>query len=93
MMKIRRSQQFKRDFKKYKKKHYNMEKLLPILDFLVKKDSDTLRRIYKDHSLIGNWEGYRELHIEKDWLLIYSYEEDYLVLALIRMGSHDELFE
>ncbi|MDO4936139.1 MAG: type II toxin-antitoxin system YafQ family toxin [Phascolarctobacterium sp.] len=29
---------------------------------------------YKDHLLKGNYAGFRECHIEPDWLLIYKIE-------------------
>ena len=46
----------------------------------------------KDHALSGNWTGYRECHIQPDWLLIYYIEEDVLVLTLTRTGTHSDLF-
>lgn len=47
---------------------------------------------YHDHSLSGNWAGHRECHIQPDWLLVYYYEDDVLVLTLSRTGSHSDLF-
>ena len=47
---------------------------------------------YKDHALTGNWVGHRECHIQPDWLLVYRIEDDVLVLALSRTGSHSDLF-
>lgn len=47
---------------------------------------------HKDHPLSGEWSGHRECHIQPDWLLIYRYENDILVLALTRMGTHSDLF-
>ena len=58
---------------------------------IVSQEKELLVRRYKDHSLVGNWYGYRELHIEKDWLLIYTIDENELVLILTRTGSHDEI--
>ena len=46
----------------------------------------------KDHSLTGNYEGFRECHITPDWLLIYRIEENNLVLVLLRTGTHSDLF-
>jgi mRNA interferase YafQ len=45
---------------------------------------------YRDHALIGNWKGFRECHMQPDWLLIYRIENNELQLA--RTGSHTELF-
>lgn len=33
---------------------------------------------YRDHPLTGNWKGYREIHIEGDWLVIYRVEKQEL---------------
>ena len=55
-------------------------------------DADTLIHTYRDHSLKGEWAGFRELHIEGDWLLIYRIDHGELCLVLTRTGSHDALF-
>lgn len=47
---------------------------------------------HKDHPLSGEGSGHRECHIQPDWLLIYRYENDILVLALTRTGTHSDLF-
>jgi mRNA interferase YafQ len=44
----------------------------------------------KDHPLKGYWKGYRDLHIETDWLLIYKLDEKNL--WLVRTGTHADLF-
>ena len=46
----------------------------------------------KNHLLIGNYKGKHECHLEPDWLLIYEYLEDELILFLTRTGSHSDLF-
>ena len=50
-----------------------------------------LSSLYRDHALKGNWNGYRDAHIEPDWLLIYRIKGDELHLA--RTGTHADLFE
>ena len=47
----------------------------------------------KDHALAGNYKGYRECHIQPDWLLIYLLEDDILTLTLIDTGTHADLFD
>ena len=44
----------------------------------------------RDYPLRGIWKGYRETHIEPDWLLIYRIEGN--ELHLVRIGSHSDLF-
>jgi mRNA interferase YafQ len=51
----------------------------------------TLPASYKDHPLKGDWQGYRDAHIEPDWLLIYRVVRDDIYLA--RTGSHADLFD
>lgn len=46
---------------------------------------------YRDHELHGNWAGFRECHIQPDWLLIYLIEDDVLTLTLAETGTHAEL--
>ena len=48
---------------------------------------------YRDHNIIGNWNGHRECHLESDWLLIYKIEKELELLNLVRTGSHGELFK
>ena len=69
-----------------------MLKLKKILELIVARETEILRTQYKDHVLKGQWQGYRELHIESDWILIYKVDNDNLILTLFRTGSHDDLF-
>ncbi|MEW4403832.1 type II toxin-antitoxin system YafQ family toxin [Enterococcus sp. AN402] len=92
MLTIEYTSIFKRDYKRMMKKHYDMKKLEKVATLLVTNNSDELIRKYRDHALKGNWKGYRELHLDKDWLLIYRIDDKNLILTMIRTGSHDELF-
>lgn len=64
-----------------------MELLSEAIDMLLKEVKIPVQ--FRDHSLSGDWKGYRELHIRPDWLLIYKVE--YPLLRLARTGSHSEL--
>ena len=46
----------------------------------------------KDHELKGKFKGFRECHIQPDWLLIYLVEDEVLTLTLIDTGTHADLF-
>jgi mRNA interferase YafQ len=46
----------------------------------------------RDHALHGNFEGFRECHIENDWLLMYTVNKNELILTTSRTGSHSDLF-
>ena len=88
MLEIVYSSQLKKDLKKAKKQGKNLALLQEILLKLAK--DKTLEPKYCDHELTGNWKGYRECHINPDWLLIYRVVGKELRLA--RVGSHSELF-
>jgi len=72
-----------------KKQNQEIEKLQTLINRLYSNEQLDLR--YKDHPLTGNWKGYRDCHIEPDWLLIYQRTKDTLILA--RTGSHSDLFK
>ena len=51
-----------------------------------------LEEKYRDHELKGKYQGFRECHIQPDWLLIYLKENDVLTLTLVDTGTHADLF-
>lgn len=83
--------QFKKDLKLAKKQNKDIEKLFEVVELLA--NGEKLDFKYKDHDLSGNYKGTRECHIEPDWLFVYEYQNDVLVLMLYRLGSHSELFK
>ncbi len=83
-----RSTQFKRDVRRAQRRDKDLTKLRPPLTALIRQQSLPAR--YRDHPLRGGWQGYREIHIEPDWLLIYCVRGD--ELRLVRTGSHADLF-
>ncbi len=46
-----------------------------------------------DHELTGDYIGFRECHIDPDWLLVYYKKDNVLTLTLINTGSHSDLFK
>jgi mRNA interferase YafQ len=66
----------------------DLAKLKAALSSLI--EQQVLPDAYGDHPLKGDWRGYRDLHIEPDWLLLYRVVGDELHLA--RTGSHADLF-
>ena len=52
-----------------------------------------LNEKYRDHALSGNFAGFRECHIQPDWLLVYLIENDVLTLTLVDTGSHSDIFK
>ena len=47
---------------------------------------------YRDHSLTGSMSEYRECHIKSDLLLVYYFNHNELILVLVNIGSHSDLF-
>ena len=88
---IQRTSQFKKDFKLAEKQGLDIPELEKVVNILA--GGATLPLEYRDHELKGDYSGYRECHIEPDWLLIYKIYEDVLVLSLVRTGSHSRLFK
>lgn len=88
MLDVRYSTRFKKDFKMCIKRRYNTVLIQQIIDTL--RIPDTLPPKNADHSLTGNYAGYRECHIAPDWLLIYRIVGNELLLY--RTGTHSDLF-
>lgn len=84
-----RSAQFRRDVKRVEKRGKDLGKLKELLILLIQQSE--LPSKYRDHPLKGDWNGFRDAHIEPDWLLIYRIQGDELQLA--RTGSHVDLFQ
>ena len=76
------SGQFKRDVRQAQKRGKDMDKLKTLLGLLI--DEEPLPATYLDHPLKGGLRGFRDAHIEPDWLLIYKIE---------RTGRHTDLFD
>lgn len=83
-----RSRAFKRDVKRLEKRGKNVQKLAAVLRLLI--EEQLLPPQLRDHPLRGSWEGFRDLHIEPDWLLVYRVRGTDLELA--RTGTHADLF-
>ncbi len=46
-----------------------------------------------DHPLKGEWKGFRDCHVENDWVLIYKIEKEKQKIVFARLGTHSELFK
>ena len=89
-LQVKFSNRFKSDLKLAKKQNKNLDKLFLVIEKLA--NLEKLDDKYRDHSLIGEYKGLRECHIEPDLLLIYYIENNTLTLVLARLGSHSDLF-
>ncbi len=76
MLRIERSAQFKRDYKRELKGRHRKTvegDLKAVLIALV--HSEPLEEKHKDHALTGNWKDHRDCHVKPDLVLIYSIPE------------------
>lgn len=89
MLTIRSVSQFKKDYKRCVKRGYEIHKLQNVIRYLASEKE--LEAKYRDHALLGEYKDCRECHIEPDWLLIYLLSGT--ELALVRTGTHSDLFE
>ena len=90
MLEVVLSNQFKKDLKLAAKRGYKLELLEETVDKIA--SNVKLEDKYRDHALTGNYVGFRECHIQSDWLLVYRIENTELILFLSRTGSHSDLF-
>jgi len=81
---------FRRDLKRMKKQGKEIHKLVEVVEWLA--NDIVLAPKYRDHALSGNYSGFRECHIEPDWLLIYQLDNENIVLVVSRAGTHSDLF-
>ena len=88
MLVVRQTAAFRCDVRRLRRQGADLSKLERIVDFLVAKKP--VEQKHQDHSLSGDWKGFRDCHVQPDWVLIYSVEGNELQLALT--GSHSVLF-
>jgi len=81
----------KRQLKMLKKRGYDMNRFKEVVDILL--DGKTLAPKYRDHPLRGDKYGYRDCHIQSDWVLIYKIDKGLLTLILSETGTHSDILE
>lgn len=92
MYKIILSVKYRKAVKKLKKSgQFNNNDLRIVISLLASGKKLPIK--YQDHKLTGELRGYRECHIKPNLLLIYMIYKEKLLLILINMGSHSDLFE
>lgn len=69
MLEIVPSNQFRKDLKLARKRGLKIERLKEVVNILA--EQKKLEDKYRDHGLSGEYKGFRECHIEPDWLLVY----------------------
>jgi len=87
------SAQYKKDLKRARKRNLPEAELNQVIFDLA--NDIPLSPDKKDHTLSRSLAGFRECHIQPDWLLVYNKEDngDLHILNLIRTGTHSDLFK
>jgi mRNA interferase YafQ len=85
------SSRFKKDLRRAVKRGKDLSLIEKAIDILA--EGKTLPPEYRDHLLKGSYKGFRECHIEDDWLLIYKIDKGLLLLLISRTGTHQDLFD
>ena len=81
---------FKKSLKLARKRGLDLSLLENVVTML--QNNISLEEKYRDHELKGKYRGFRECHIQPDWLLIYLKEDGILTLTLVDTGTHADLF-
>jgi len=88
---VRSTKAYRKELKRVSKhRNFYEDSLNHIIDTL--RRGERLEPKYLDHQLTGEFKDCRECHIKNDLLLVYQKHEDILVLLLIEIGTHDDLF-
>ena len=86
------TRRFERDFRRLKKRlasHVlDYETLEYVFELLQRGQS--LPEAFREHSLKGDYAGFKECHVDADWLLIYRATSTRIVFH--RTGTHRDLF-
>lgn len=91
MYTVQYAKDFKRAWKRLKKSgNFHEEHFRDALIFL--RSGRPLPPNYRDHVLVGEYAGCRECHIRGGLLLVYEKHDDVLVLVMVDIGTHHELF-
>jgi mRNA interferase YafQ len=78
---------FKQDVERQKKRGKDTAKFRAIIESLC--HHRPLDPKHREHALTGDWKGWRDCHVEPDWVLIYKRDGGTLILG--RTGTHSDL--
>jgi mRNA interferase YafQ len=94
MLTIKRTSQFKSSYKKLiKSGRFNNKLKIELKQQIEKLVNDIeLDKKYNDHILVGQKRNIKEFHLRPDILVIYLKENNKLLLTLVQIGSHADLF-
>lgn len=88
--KLKLSGRFKKSYKRCIKRGFDASLFEDVVSIL--SDGKELPPQYKNHPLHGDYEGWMDCHIKPDWILLWRYNDDELILCLLATGTHSDLF-
>lgn len=91
MLNLRFTNQFKKDYKLAQKRGFDLSEFESVVNKL--RNKEPLDAKYKDHPLSNNWKNHRDFHLHPDLVVIYCIQENQLILEMVRMGTHSDLFK
>lgn len=91
---VRRTKVFERSLRRLNRSGKIKQSTIDTFDYVVNAIAKgvVLDMHFRDHALRGEYEGMRECHIQSDLLLVYKIESETIVLVLINIGSHSQIF-
>ena len=91
MLEIKYHNKFKKDLKILKKHNKDLEPLKEVITML--SEEKILPKNYCEHNLVGEFKGYKDCHIQSDWVLIYKVDKSISIISSYRTGTHSDLFK
>lgn len=88
---IRYSSNFKKAYKRCKKRGLDMLLLKEVIRIL--SEEGKLPPTYHAHTLQGKYKNLWECHIQPDWLLIWEQNDKEFILYFLSTGTHSDLFK
>jgi mRNA interferase YafQ len=89
---IVKTKRFKSAYKRVKNlKGFKKEIFVEVVETLA--SGDKLNEKYRDHKLTGSLKNFRECHLAPDILLMYQIDVGVLILTLVSIGNHEQLFK
>lgn len=88
---IRNSSNFKKAYKRCKKRGLDMLLLKEVIRIL--SEEGKLPPTYHAHTLQGKYKDLWECHIQPDWLLVWEQNDKEFILYFLSTGTHSDLFK
>lgn len=88
---IRYSSNFKKAYKRCKKRGLDMLLLKEVIRIL--SEEGKLPPTYHAHTLQGKYKDLWECHIQPDWLLVWEQNDKEFIIYFLSTGTHSDLFK